>query len=307
MIAVGREIARVLQGETLVPAAPVPLRALRDRGPAPRVEQPVPLELRCPAHPTIGVSSGFTDYGDYLGVALSRPLLAAGGVPVVLPYAEDADARARLLDRVDGLLLGFGRDIDPARYGRDPHPAMTRCRPSGTRSSSPSSPTRSSAGCRSWASAAACRSSTWRSAARCTGTAVSTRPPRAITRRRLVDLGRGLRRDARPRHHAGAPEPCDRGRGRDAPGRRHRPRGARQLLPPPGDRGGGRPPRADRARGRRDRGGGHLADDPRVVGVQWELQVSWVEDRRFLRIFADLVAAAREVSAGASDGSQRAA
>jgi putative glutamine amidotransferase len=79
--------------------------------------------------PTIAVSSGFTDYGDYLGVALSRPLLAAGGVPFVLPYAEDAEARGRLLDRVDGLLLGFGRDIDPARYGREPHPAMTDVSP----------------------------------------------------------------------------------------------------------------------------------------------------------------------------------
>jgi gamma-glutamyl-gamma-aminobutyrate hydrolase PuuD len=50
-----------------------------------------------------------------------------------------------------------------------------------------------------------------------------------------------------------------------------------------------------------------LADDPRVVGVQWELQVSWVEARRFLRVFADLVAAARGISAAACDGSQRVA
>src|SRR4051794_16762349 len=75
--------------------------------------------------PTIAVSAGFTDYGDYLGVALSRPLLAAGAVPFLLPYAEDAAARAAMLDRVDGLLLGFGRDIDPARYGAGPHPALT--------------------------------------------------------------------------------------------------------------------------------------------------------------------------------------
>src|SRR4051794_21424860 len=75
--------------------------------------------------PTIVVSAGFTDYGDYLGVALSRPLLAAGAVPLLLPYLEDAGARAAALDRADGLLLGFGRDIDPARYGAGPHPALT--------------------------------------------------------------------------------------------------------------------------------------------------------------------------------------
>ena len=75
--------------------------------------------------PLVAVSAGFTDYGDYLGVALSRPLVAAGAVPLLLPYLDDAAARATALDRVDGLLLGFGRDIDPARYGASPHPAVT--------------------------------------------------------------------------------------------------------------------------------------------------------------------------------------
>lgn len=75
--------------------------------------------------PAIAVSAGFTDYGDYLGVALSRPLLHAGAAPFVLPYLEEPGARAAALDRVDGLLLGFGRDIDPARYGAGPHPALT--------------------------------------------------------------------------------------------------------------------------------------------------------------------------------------
>jgi putative glutamine amidotransferase len=79
--------------------------------------------------PAIAVSSGFTDYGDYLGVALSRPLVAAGATPLFLPYLEGAAARAAALDRADGLLLGFGRDIDPARYGAEPHPAMTEFSP----------------------------------------------------------------------------------------------------------------------------------------------------------------------------------
>jgi len=75
--------------------------------------------------PAIAVSTGFTDYGDYLGVALSRPLLAVGAVPLLLAYLEEPAARAAALDRVDGLLLGFGRDIDPARYGAGRHPALT--------------------------------------------------------------------------------------------------------------------------------------------------------------------------------------
>jgi putative glutamine amidotransferase len=79
--------------------------------------------------PVIGASTGFSDYGEYLGVALSRPLLAAGGVPVVLPYVEDAAGRALLLDRLDGLLLGFGRDMEPACYGGSDHPALTEVAP----------------------------------------------------------------------------------------------------------------------------------------------------------------------------------
>ena len=47
----------------------------------------------------------------------------AGGIAIVLPpdpaAAENPDI---LLDRVDGLMLAGGADIDPAGYGADPHP-----------------------------------------------------------------------------------------------------------------------------------------------------------------------------------------
>jgi hypothetical protein len=54
MIAVGREIARVLQGEHSVPPSPLPLRALRDRRPAPGLEQPLPVELKDASHVVVG-------------------------------------------------------------------------------------------------------------------------------------------------------------------------------------------------------------------------------------------------------------
>jgi putative glutamine amidotransferase len=79
--------------------------------------------------PAIAVSAGFTDYGDYLGLALARPLVAAGGLPLFLPYLEDDGARRAVLDRADGLLLGFGRDVEPGRYGAEPHPTMTAVSP----------------------------------------------------------------------------------------------------------------------------------------------------------------------------------
>lgn len=75
--------------------------------------------------PLIAVSTGFTDYRDYLGFAFSRPLLAAGGMPLLLPFLEGEAEREELLGRVGGLVLGFGRDLDPSWYGATPHPSMT--------------------------------------------------------------------------------------------------------------------------------------------------------------------------------------
>jgi putative glutamine amidotransferase len=70
----------------------------------------------------IGISTGFTDYGDYLGVAFGRPLERLGAVAVALPYAERP---ASVLPFLDGVLLAVGRDIDPRRYGARAHPRVT--------------------------------------------------------------------------------------------------------------------------------------------------------------------------------------
>ncbi|MFD0665584.1 gamma-glutamyl-gamma-aminobutyrate hydrolase family protein [Thermocatellispora tengchongensis] len=43
----------------------------------------------------------------------------AGGQPVILPPAGEP---AALVERLDGLILAGGGDIDPGRYGAEPHP-----------------------------------------------------------------------------------------------------------------------------------------------------------------------------------------
>jgi putative glutamine amidotransferase len=50
-------------------------------------------------------------------------ILAAGGIPVILPAVPDI---AGVLSRLDGLLLVGGGDVDPARYDAVPHPGNTR-------------------------------------------------------------------------------------------------------------------------------------------------------------------------------------
>jgi putative glutamine amidotransferase len=54
-----------------------------------------------------------------------RSVEQADGVPVVLPPVRPEDA-GRVLDRLDGLLLSGGVDVDPSLYGRAPHPKLGR-------------------------------------------------------------------------------------------------------------------------------------------------------------------------------------
>ena len=51
-------------------------------------------------------------------------MLKAGATPVVIPPFEDKDALANVLDRVDGLLLSGGGDLNPLFTGEEPVPQL---------------------------------------------------------------------------------------------------------------------------------------------------------------------------------------
>jgi putative glutamine amidotransferase len=60
---------------------------------------------------------------DVLQAEYADAVVAAGGVPVLLPPASGSDQSARaVVARLDGLVVCGGADVDPAQYGEEPHP-----------------------------------------------------------------------------------------------------------------------------------------------------------------------------------------
>jgi putative glutamine amidotransferase len=67
-----------------------------------------------------------------LPLAYIRKVEDAGGLAVLVPPRTDVDhdtaIAAEILERLDGLILAGGADIDPQRYAADPHPEVQEAR-----------------------------------------------------------------------------------------------------------------------------------------------------------------------------------
>lgn len=78
--------------------------------------------------PIIGIVASFSDRGPGLpavqiNLFYVNAVLAAGGVPVLLPMTDDGEVMEQYIDAADGVLFCGGWDLSPARYGvADVHP-----------------------------------------------------------------------------------------------------------------------------------------------------------------------------------------
>jgi putative glutamine amidotransferase len=81
--------------------------------------------------PLIGItaSSRFDDAGWEFCVIYApnaRAIARAGGLPVAIPSIVDSETLRAIYERLDGILLPGGGDVDPAEYGADTHPETKR-------------------------------------------------------------------------------------------------------------------------------------------------------------------------------------
>ena len=70
--------------------------------------------------PVIGITGNFGDKGCELAEGYYESLLRVGATPVVIPPYTTADALTSVLDRIDGLLLSGGGDLNPLYLGEEP-------------------------------------------------------------------------------------------------------------------------------------------------------------------------------------------
>jgi putative glutamine amidotransferase len=84
------------------------------------------------ARPLIGITAFATRHIEpphspliALGRRYVAAIAAAGGAPLIVPPGLDDPSMRTVFERLDGLLLSGGGDIDPVRYGEAPHPSLT--------------------------------------------------------------------------------------------------------------------------------------------------------------------------------------
>lgn len=74
--------------------------------------------------PVIGITGNYEDLTCKLGKGYYDGVVRAGGTPVIIPPVADKAVLMSTLDRIDGLILSGGGDINPLYCGEEPVPGL---------------------------------------------------------------------------------------------------------------------------------------------------------------------------------------
>ena len=70
--------------------------------------------------PVIGLTGNFQDGNCMLAEGYYQSILKAGGTPFIIPCYDNTDALINTLEKLDGILLTGGADINPLFFGEEP-------------------------------------------------------------------------------------------------------------------------------------------------------------------------------------------
>ena len=74
--------------------------------------------------PVIGITANYDDGKSMLAEGYYKKVVAAGGVPLLIPPMDDTATIINTLDRIDGLILSGGGDYNPLFCGEEPSPRL---------------------------------------------------------------------------------------------------------------------------------------------------------------------------------------
>lgn len=74
--------------------------------------------------PVIGITGNYGELASKLGEGYYKSVVAAGGVPLIIPPIADTDTIINTLDRIDALILSGGGDFNPLWAGEEPHTGL---------------------------------------------------------------------------------------------------------------------------------------------------------------------------------------
>lgn len=72
--------------------------------------------------PLIGISANYGENNSKLAENYYKSIIAAGGIPVIIPVTDCNDTLERVVASLDGILFSGGGDMHPCYYGEEPIP-----------------------------------------------------------------------------------------------------------------------------------------------------------------------------------------